>query len=417
MEKTLLGVAVELIIAGDREAFIRILESLPLARISIDASNRILVLWLNLCAKYKRNDIAREILIHFNQLGQDNDVHNIQTFSYLFLLPEIEDATLRFLATNLNEYTFVEVIEDLIGYDGGDKVSAATQRAIDIFAINDKYAKTVHELYQQAEKEGNDAVAEVLQNNYQRYAPLKGKPEWVRNFMAVLPYEDEIPLPVLEVPSVQQPNSEDEEVDLLIAGMRDIGIGVNDIKEARAKLLQMDPEFRKAALRDVLLNRTNRNLQYEEELFRILGPANAVYGASLTSDHVCSRYGGDRMFTCVCFEVVDPEDDVIYEQEEVDWFTGSCDVCSMRIAQRYYAVRKPLVHGGWKGCYCSFDCVREDYDQPDLAAREIIAQVEADLKRIGIQDRISLDDLPSEEEETFDEKDIAFLQDNRDDAL
>ena len=132
-------------------------------------------------------------------------------------------------------------------------------------------------------------------------------------------------------------------------------------------------------------------LQLHDEVFRILGPLNAREGTTYDTD-ACSRYGGCRMFTCVCHETYDPDDDVI--DPEPDWFGDYCgsEKCGRKILNRYWAVRRPLPGGGWQGCYCSWDCAIEDLHVDaergtigPLTA--IMERLEGDMNRIGIYDR------------------------------
>ena len=96
------------------------------------------------------------------------------------------------------------------------------------------------------------------------------------------------------------------------------------------------------------------------------------------------------MFTCVDFEYWDNEDPDA-EIGEPDWFTGVCDWCTAKIRNRYYAVRRPLLKGGWEGCYCSIGCLKEEIDQTyssqDIMAMHLVQVLEEQLKKYGIYDR------------------------------
>lgn len=83
------------------------------------------------------------------------------------------------------------------------------------------------------------------------------------------------------------------------------------------------------------------------------GPVNALTNktASLDDNDHCTAYGGCRMLTCQEFEQHDDGD------TEVDWFTGKCVHCSKEIKHREDAARQPLLHGGWRGCFCTWLCV------------------------------------------------------------
>lgn len=75
----------------------------------------------------------------------------------------------------------------------------------------------------------------------------------------------------------------------------------------------------------------------------------------------CSRYGGCHMYSCMHFEVVDGD---IPEAGSIGtYFTGYCRQCLRRIVHERAALRKPRFTGGFMGCYCSFDCIRESIAQ------------------------------------------------------
>lgn len=99
---------------------------------------------------------------------------------------------------------------------------------------------------------------------------------------------------------------------------------------------------------DVNLNLAERYMT-DEEVFRRFGPANGYLPLSVDDDEtICSKYGSCRMLHC---NHVDESDDDY-------WFTGTCDFCARKIRKMEHAVRAPGIYGGWKGCYCSFDCIR-----------------------------------------------------------
>lgn len=111
-------------------------------------------------------------------------------------------------------------------------------------------------------------------------------------------------------------------------------------------------------------------------LFREYGPVNTLFSlVKHTSDHPCSRNGGCRMFLCNEFE---EEED---ENEISDWFTGTCEECSASISHFWYALRMPLKHGGWKGCFCSFRCLLEKGDPV------IIEKLKEQIETICIRDQ------------------------------
>lgn len=109
----------------------------------------------------------------------------------------------------------------------------------------------------------------------------------------------------------------------------------------------------------------NLSLYDDSVVFQELGPVNSqfTHHSQLLTNSKCNKYGGCRMFTCTEYETMTEQGDDydIMDQHMVisDWFRGSCDKCSRRIGKRHYAVRQPLLHGGWRGCYCSFECLEK----------------------------------------------------------
>jgi hypothetical protein len=62
------------------------------------------------------------------------------------------------------------------------------------------------------------------------------------------------------------------------------------------------------------------------------------------------HFGGARMLL----------DTKYIEDGETDWFIGACQQCHKKIMKRCHAVRQPRPVGGWRGCYCSWYCVRKE---------------------------------------------------------
>lgn len=92
---------------------------------------------------------------------------------------------------------------------------------------------------------------------------------------------------------------------------------------------------------------------HEKNIFQTFGPVNPL----LTFEHginiECYNREGCRMLTCKCFETSETSGD----DDEIDWFTGKCDICDTDIDKPCYALRFPYPTGGWKGCLCSWDHV------------------------------------------------------------
>lgn len=125
--------------------------------------------------------------------------------------------------------------------------------------------------------------------------------------------------------------------------------------------------------------------------FREFGPVNTMH--SIKSEdhditHPCGKFGGCRMFTCTEFEDDDGNLDIMAIEEHtmfIDWWRKYCDQCHHRILKKHYSVRLPLLGGGWKGCFCSFDCMKQNSN--DTTTNVMIGRIMEQLETIGIRER------------------------------
>lgn len=104
-----------------------------------------------------------------------------------------------------------------------------------------------------------------------------------------------------------------------------------------------------------------------DELTSLFGPPHGFIPKSINSDDsVCCKLGSCRMFECNHISIEDEEDLII--DDEKDWFTGYCSVCSKHILSKERSLRMPGISGGWVGCYCSKECMMKYIDGGDTLA-------------------------------------------------
>ena len=111
---------------------------------------------------------------------------------------------------------------------------------------------------------------------------------------------------------------------------------------------------------------------------RFYGPYNPIGDVECCS---LPLPGPCCMFYCICKEF-DSDDGELYDVDDMKtlanrWFTGFCEHCNKSIPKLRYAVRYPLEHGGWEGCFCSFECIYKSkmfpiYKNDDLRIKEIV---------------------------------------------
>ena len=363
----------------------KVLNVMPLEKLG-DEAEVLLSTFLSVCAGYDRPDAARMILDAWSVIYPDGE--KIQLKSRLFMMNSINLSTLAFVTLMDKEFTYVELMDDLMAADNSEEVVTACNRADEVFGPQ-PYA--TYEIVKEHSAElGNWRVEEYAISSMEETAPFKEKPGWVQNYTK----KDLVPESELYVPETGEipfeVPTDEEAVELLTKGLTQLGISVDDLEMAkttlRGKLATSTKAEKISLLKPIMENRAQEIMAGDLWLFRLFGPANPLVNQDLTRPGKSNLYGGCRMFLC---DVFDYDDEDHYVK---DWFTGVCESCHLRIAHRWYALRKPRAHGGWTGCYCSWDCVAESMveyeEEPDLLVHELINIFEAEINEKGIQDRL-----------------------------
>lgn len=117
---------------------------------------------------------------------------------------------------------------------------------------------------------------------------------------------------------------------------------------------------------------------------RVWGPENKMKERDCCSGP--NSEGPCRMLQCECLE--ENDEDSYDPQMGMTWFKGRCDACEKFIMDPSHALRFPNVEGGWMGCYCCFDCLKDDpmYDKSDKLDF-VLNLMKIKIDHIGIMDR------------------------------
>lgn len=152
--------------------------------------------------------------------------------------------------------------------------------------------------------------------------------------------------------------------------------------------------FRYAMMPDDVLEKLFYSKDEDLQAKRILGLSNPF-------NYEPAKGENSRMFICNTYLRED-----VWGIKDVDWFTGNCDYCNKRIRHYYLAVRKPVITGGWIGCYCKWKHVRKSERMPltDLIepfspitiVDRMILYFENEIQKVGVYKR----DYPPEAVET-----------------
>mgnify|MGYP000287595293 CR=1 FL=1 len=131
--------------------------------------------------------------------------------------------------------------------------------------------------------------------------------------------------------------------------------------------------FRYRPKRGLRLNLSNSDQLLPLEPNQVFGPLNSY------PDDECDgpKLDGCRMLTCMCHLSE-------FWKDGDDWFKGYCQICNNMIRNKAWALRYPEEEGGWRGVFCSPECLRLD----DGAKSEQVEFVLDQLKEDGILDRI-----------------------------
>ena len=400
-ELNVIGIAVESIKNDNLSVLDKALRIMPIEQIE-DRSESLLASLLGFCAGYDRSEACRYVLERWKVAFPDND--KVSIITRVFTLITVNVPTLSFIASIHNDFTFVELIDELIGFDSSPAVSIACGRADEI------YGTQPHETYKmlrdKAVEIGNFVVEGFLIDKIAQTAPFKERPKYVKNYLSEyydqfaerLPTEKEL-YEIADTESKKEVEgegeialpSDDETVILLTEGLKNLGISIVEIDSAKELIRKeiQNVERKRELLIPLLKERREKNLETDRLLFWTFGPSNPLVNQNLNLNTPSAKYGGGRMFL---FDLFDYDEENEYVE---DWFTGSCFYCLLRIRNRWDAVRKPMAMGGWQNCYCSFDCVRQDHielenreDLPDILTSKLIDAFEQKIYEIGIQDRI-----------------------------
>jgi hypothetical protein len=292
-------------------------------------------------------------------------------------------------------------LNNLLKYDPSYSTLQAAYRVIEIYgnSISLENAKALEE---RARDLQNGLMEEFFQQLKSQLLPFAPKPKWVNSTLEILPTEEEI-LEKADQLAEKAANSDvvimsvEDATELMTEGLSRQGISTQEMEYATEFIETMYRSLTSSQKINLLADSQHTKNKYfmsnDRELFRFFGPTNMLVGVDLISqNHECCKYGGCRMLICRCTVQADddPDGDLQEYDDEIDWFTGSCQQCGTPIQHKWYAVRLPLKAGSWNGCYCSFKCVEMEVSDPLEA--ELLKINKANINEIGIQNRVSDDE-------------------------
>lgn len=400
------------IIEEDNDLLTSALDEVPYGTLNEDQFYTLLINLLHTAAAYQRAMQAQIILKAFEDkdpLRVLNDKFILPLLTSIFLKRQASDALLSFLAKSITTMSLFDHLLALTEYTQTPAIQDGCYRLIR--AYDDETYNNYLRLLDEAKRYDNIMMEDFLLDRLQALSPYARVPKHIINvenpeykkispdghllYDADLQNEDGSAKNVRTEPSssLNLPSTT-EAIRLLTIGLRTAGIDIKKQEESRQILTRRYAiatlEEKYNMLEPILKIEYRKGLETDVEIFRIMGPCNAILDVDLDINHICTKYGGCRMFTCVDFEYWDNEDPDA-ELGDPEWFTGVCDWCTAKIRNRYYALRRPLLKGGWQGCYCSIGCLKDEieqtYSSQDIMAKLLVEILEAQLTKYGIYDR------------------------------
>lgn len=373
---------------------------------------------IDLCVTVDSPDAAEIVVDRFSMFNPNED-RFLPLVIEMYLWSEISVKQLKLIARAKSQLLrFIYVVDQLIGAGDGHILTLGMERARDVF--EPQSLQTYRTLHERAREAGTSRIMIWLESQISMISNKVGRPEWVRNFssavvepgtggpIAELGTGGPI-LPIAETYQIPEPPnitfylpSPEEAAKIILESSGYYGLDVSKTEQslhAIADLYQAATDEKKLEMLSEDFRVSYMQKLADDETFtRLIGPRHPL--TRFISDdyqHPCLKYGGCAMLTCNHYGVLEDDEEIDELGATPDWYTGFCQYreCLQKIPFRCWAIREPVSDGGWRGCYHSFDCIKQDMEERDgdYAVNNldisVLEEFREDLLRVGIQDRKS----------------------------
>ncbi len=413
----LLNAMIDTIINDSTERLKEICDKLPLNLISVESSDRLLAQLLDMTAHWNRVESASILYEAWQQTNFEEERFSL--VAYMMGRPLFSDRAILIAMKTKDDFTFSSLFDEIISRDDSPETLAALRRLFKLLgtppydALLDLRQKIIE--LELKEDLPLPRMRGFINSYIEDSSPFAQRPKYIIS-QDPLKTAGALESITMDINITPEDLSLTEKVNLLTAGLALQGISLDEIEDSKAKL-RTELEFMSKEDQQVLLSPVLEDLSFNDvtenqELYKIFGPNHPVYGMDLDdSDKAdpCQRFGGCRMFLCVCSETPHDEDelgrneDILEDPDETEWFRtnekgeGVCDFCHQKIEKKCYAVRRPCESGSWISCFCRWKCVHDDTPEDDLVTHSLIDLMEDKMNKIGIYDRSY--PVPKEKEE------------------
>ena len=363
------------------------LQKIPLKNLTYEKTNKLLLILLKWLEASGFTDGLKLTLKYWSgmQTGFDEYFGELYpVIPVLFLDPTILFSALNYIMKTLSDVVSVEEVAIELFEKGADEqLTEALKKLFDILGA--PTGETYRILYDEALKSSNETAIEFFSGLQSYFTEAIQKPAYVVQDEEEL-LDETLLLQIAEqiADSVAGQEIPSDDVDacvaLLLKGFQKFNLDVIHLNKTREylkdKLENLNEEERVKYVYSFINQDVLNQLVENINLFNIMGPSNPITNGDFTqTTHICYKYGGCRMFYCNCFEaeIFGPDNDDSqepYYPNIPQWFTGKCQHCKREIEKRCYAIRRPLPQGGWRGTYCSWNCLTLSGNNDDEMSRE-----------------------------------------------
>jgi hypothetical protein len=365
----------------DNQMVDKLLSLIPLENLTVKTTDSLLISLSKSAQNSNNTSVLKVIFDQWNRVYPNEET--VPFYIYLYIVSTIPLSLLQFYSSYFKQYRYMDVIFGLIELLPDSETLRGCVRADQVYGP--QKATVYRSLYNQSKF--NQVVRDFLIDHLRQSSDYIEIPSWVHNYTDIkpLPTENQVTIPPI-ITQVNIPNLTDlQRVKIMTEGLNLLGLTEDEITTNEKTLLEqlstMTLEQKNDFVTPYYLIKTRERSQSYLNLFRLLGPVHPLVNA--TVDELV--YGGERMFTSSIFDYDEETDITEY------WFKGFCENCHYRIRRPYHAVRIPMALGGWKGCFCSWNCAREfqlNANGNDVLVETFIDKFEQEINEKGIQDRL-----------------------------
>jgi hypothetical protein len=388
----IVGLVLIAIYDGNKENVVKYLERIPIVKLTPKRQVNLLDIFMGKIYEDNRTEMVEVVFDYFDKVHEK--ITDLSTISLFVMRSGIPDEILEYIGTHIQKQTFESIIQDISDYPISPASYEGCVNVEKMFGHQDRHIYEKLEAYLMADpNELNNYVYGFVRDNLDETSPYKPRPKYIISNKGKVPIQEDLVTP--DFPDIRLP-SPDDAAKRMVKFVKEIE---KKVDEKGAALAIFSSQYsistldQKLKMLSGIVGKIDKDISSDATLFQIYGPCNTidtdeVYAGdpSETQSDPCALYGGCRMFICECFD--QPSDD---EGDTGDydnyWFTGICEACRLRVKYPHYALREPLLYGGWRGCFCSLECVKDAMVEKDSLHNALLDRIEEQLEDIGILDR------------------------------